>query len=131
MQSDFARAISRQTIEVWNKLDLLTPEERTSTLNAARRSDRIFPISARTGDGVDALLEWFVNWSSVRGDLETLRIGFGAGQQRAWLYEHDAVRNERLSEFGFEIEVWWSQDLARRFRTRFPDDPAPDPAHQL
>ena len=121
----------RQTIEVWNKLDLLTPEERASTLNAARRSDRVFPISARTGDGVDALLGWFEDRSSVRGDLETLRIGFGAGQKRAWLYEHDAVRNERLSEFGFEIDVWWSQDLARRFRTRFPDDPAPGTAHRL
>ena len=120
----------RPTIEVWNKLDRLSPDERASTLNAARRSDRVFPISASTGDGVDALLAWFEDWSWDGGDVETLRIGFGAGQQRAWLYEHDAVRTERLSESGFEIDVWWSRDLARRFRTRFPDDPVTDMTHR-
>ena len=121
----------RPTIEVWNKLDRLPPEERASTLNAARRNDRVFPVSAIEGDGVDSLLAWFAGWLRGRRDLETLRFGFAAGRQRAWLYEHDAVRDERLSEFGFEIDVWWSKDLARRFRTRFPDNPAPEITHRI
>ena len=115
----------RPRIEVWNKVDLLSPKERASLLNSTCRNELTFAVSATTGEGIDKLLSWFDGWLQDDDVEETLRFDFGAGQERAWLYEHDAVRDERSGEFGFEIDVCWSRDLSRQFHTRFPDRQGP------
>jgi GTP-binding protein HflX len=42
-------------IEAWNKVDLLTAEERGRLVEEAKRRDDVVPISAVTGEGLDAL----------------------------------------------------------------------------
>ena len=44
-------------IEAWNKVDLLSGEERERLLEEATRRDDVVPISAITGEGLDALRE--------------------------------------------------------------------------
>ena len=43
--------------EVWNKLDLVAPEEREALAAQAANRAQVFPISAVTGEGVPALLD--------------------------------------------------------------------------
>src|SRR3982751_4163275 len=44
-------------LEAWNKVDLLSAEERARLDEEARRRDDVVPISAVTGEGLDALRE--------------------------------------------------------------------------
>ena len=44
-------------IEAWNKIDLLSGEERERLTEEAKRRDDVVPISAVTGEGLDALRE--------------------------------------------------------------------------
>ena len=73
----------------------------------AARTPRAAVISARTGQGVPALLE------AVAADLaeptadETLHLGFDQGRERAWLFDRKLVRAERRTEDGFDLHVRW------------------------
>ena len=42
--------------EAWNKIDLLDPESRDALLAEAAKRDDVMPVSAVTGEGVDALI---------------------------------------------------------------------------
>ena len=44
-------------IEAWNKVDLLSAEERERLIEEAKRREDVVPISAVTGEGLDALRE--------------------------------------------------------------------------
>lgn len=43
--------------EIWNKLDLVAPSERAALTQQAETRDRVFPVSALTGEGVPRLLD--------------------------------------------------------------------------
>jgi GTPase len=43
-------------LEVWNKVDLVSPDDRAALAVQAERSEKVFPVSALTGEGLDALL---------------------------------------------------------------------------
>jgi GTP-binding protein HflX len=88
-------------IEAWNKIDLLSPEERAmrEDLIAHDVPDRpAVPISAVTGEGVDVLLERL--GALLTGEAQTLEltIPMGEGQKLAWLH----ARGEILSEHDTE-----------------------------
>ena len=105
----------RPRLEVWNKIDLLRPEEREATLARADRDPAIFAISAVTSDGVDPLLSEIATiLQGVRHEF-TLTLGFAEGDKRAWLFRQDVVRSEEQSEDGFEITVLWTSKQAARF----------------
>ncbi len=98
----------RARLEVWNKTDLLAPEEREAALARADRDPSIFAISAITGDGVDPLLAEIAAQLQGARHETTLNLGFAEGNKRAWLYRQDVVRSEAQTEDGFEITVRWT-----------------------
>ncbi len=105
----------RPRLEVWNKIDLMTDDERKAALARAERDASIFAISAVTGEGVEALLaEIATKLQSVR-HKETLTLGFADGGKRAWLFRQDVVRSEQQTENGFEITVLWTAKQAAQF----------------
>ena len=86
---------------MWNKIDLLPPDER------ALRDDLIgqgvpdvpaVPISAVTGEGVDVLVERL--GIVLTGEARTLdlTVPMADGQKLAWLHAHGEVLSERVSE---------------------------------
>lgn len=104
-------------IEVWNKVDVLPPDRAEAVRQIAARNPRVRVISARTGEGVDDLLD------AVAEDLggpsmdEVLRLGFEEGRRRAWLFDHKLVRAERRTEEGFVVEVRWTERDRARYET--------------
>jgi GTP-binding protein HflX len=102
--------------EVWNKTDLLPPEERVAVETEAARKDTVVAISALTGDGVPALLD------RVSGVLEEekvdreLVVPFAEGRKRAWLHGEGVVVNEAQGDDGFHVTVRWTARQEKRFR---------------
>lgn len=111
-------------IEVWNKIDLV-PDFVRDGLMAER--DRIqdqmvaVPVSAITGEGMDALIE------AIEEMLDRGRARFQArltnqdGALRAWLYENTQVEDETYSETGeAHLTVSLTKDEFGRLAARFP-----------
>ncbi len=102
--------------EVWNKMDLVGPEEAGALqVQAARRED-VFPVSAVTGEGIEALLEAVSEALRDETVERVLDLPFSAGKARAWLHEQGVVETERQTEDGFETSVRWTARQERRFR---------------
>lgn len=85
-------------VEAWNKWDLLTAEEKAmrDDIVSARISEvPVVPISALTGEGVDALLEQLGRM--LTGGAQTLEVTvpLSDGQRLAWLHAHGDILEER------------------------------------
>ena len=106
---------NRPRLEVWNKIDLLEPEDREATLARADRDPGIFAISAVTGEGVDPLLAEVATQLQGARHEDTLHLSFAEGDKRAWLFRQDVVRSEEQDEEGFKITVLWTNKQAARF----------------
>lgn len=106
-------------IEVWNKVDLLSAEDRSVHTTTAARRDKVVPLSAVTGDGIDALLALIED--TLRGlvTTEVLRVGPKDAKARAWLHQHSLVRQEENDAADTVITVEWDDKHANRFRASF------------
>ncbi len=102
-------------IEVWNKIDRATPEERAALKAAAARDPNVITISARSGEGIDTLLQMIDRALAEPTRTERLHLGFDQGRKRAWLFAHAQVDSERQRDDGFDLTVTWTADQARRF----------------
>ncbi|WP_281972013.1 GTPase HflX [Ruegeria faecimaris] len=106
---------TRPRIEVWNKIDLLSPGEREAAMARAERDQGIFAISAVTGEGIAPLLaEIAVTLQGVRSEA-TLELGFAEGNKRAWLFRQEVVQSEKQTEDGFVIDVLWTEKQASQY----------------
>lgn len=84
-------------IEAWNKIDMLSPDDRAmrDDLIAHDVPDRVsVPISAVTGEGVDALIERV--GIVLTGEAQTLEmtVPMAEGQKLAWLHAHGEILSE-------------------------------------
>ena len=111
-------------VEVWNKADLLSPDERDrlSTI-AGRAGPGANPVlvSALTGEGTASLLSEIEHRLAAGRPLFriTLRPEDGAGL--AWLYEEAEVLSRIPGEGGrIEVEVRVAPEKEPRLRRRFP-----------
>lgn len=103
-------------IEVWNKIDALSEATRTALwAQDARRAD-VQPVSALSGEGVEALVAAIEAHLGEERFDDTLHLPFSAGRAHAWLHGERVVRAERQGEAGWEIEVNWSGAQRQRFR---------------
>jgi GTP-binding protein HflX len=119
----------RTTIEVLNKTDLLSAEERQTTLNWALRRNDVVAVSAKTGEGCDALLR--VLDASLNGDRRVveLAIDLSDGAAIAWLYRHGQVFGRRDDERFAHLTVGLgAADLARFERRHTAAAPRRGPA---
>jgi len=103
-------------IEVWNKIDRAAPDERAALEAAAARNPDVITISARTGEGIAALLDRIGRALAEPTRTENLHLAFDEGRKRAWLFENAQVESETQREDGFDLTVTWTADQARRFR---------------
>ncbi|MBF9053096.1 GTPase HflX [Rhodobacterales bacterium LSUCC1028] len=102
-------------IEVWNKIDRLSPEAQDSLrVLAARRTD-VVAMSALTGEGVDHLHRMIAAQLAPQKITETLHLPHSAGRARAWLFEQGVVREERVDDQGQHFTVEWTATQSARF----------------
>ena len=107
---------ARETqIEVWNKIDTATPEQHDALVTAAARNNRIFAVSATSGEGIGELLDGIAAALSDAVSRTTLSLGFAEGRKRAWLFQQNLVDHERQTDSGYELDVAWTERQSRRY----------------
>jgi GTP-binding protein HflX len=112
-------------IEVWNKADLLSDEERQRLATATGRTaeaKRPILISALTGEGIPDLL------TAIEGHLSTgrpsyeVRVAPENGQGLAWLHENTEILDRQGTRDGHTIvRIRLNPGKESRFLTRFPE----------
>ncbi|MBM3619297.1 MAG: GTPase HflX [Alphaproteobacteria bacterium] len=88
-------------IEALNKIDLLPMAERArleTVSSTGRDRSSVFPISAVTGEGVDALLEAIGERLSAADAAIEVELPLADGATIAWLYRHGDVRSRHETD---------------------------------
>jgi GTP-binding protein HflX len=111
-------------IEVWNKVDLLAPEERERllTVTAGRPAEaRPMVVSAVTGDGLEALLARIETLLSRDAVHLHVRLQPEDGQGLHWLYENSEILDRRTAEDGsIHVVLRVAPEKLDRLKARFP-----------
>jgi GTP-binding protein HflX len=103
-------------IEAWNKVDLLTGEERQRLFEEAKRRDDVVPISAATGEGLDALRECMAEQLRSGERVHLIRLATAEGGKIAWLHSRGEVLDQKLDRDELELSVRLSPDNWARFQ---------------
>ncbi|MGF1658654.1 MAG: GTPase HflX [Rubrimonas sp.] len=107
-------------IEARNKIDLMPTEARAAALTEAARTPRAVAISARDGDGVDALLDAVeAGLSEARAPVRVM-LAASDGRAAAWLHARGVVAARRDHETGVEIDALMSERERSQFLKEFP-----------
>ena len=88
-------------IEAWNKWDLLDGDERAVRLDLVKVQSRVrpaVPISAATGEGIEALVALIAQALTVEARRYELSVSAGDGQRLAWLYANGEVLSDEEAE---------------------------------
>lgn len=120
-------AESDRLIEVLNKADLLSLQEREPFANRVRREKRpAILLSAIMGEGCDDLLGHLDARLAADAHSVDLQLPPEAGAELAWLYAHAEVIERRDSVAGIALKVRLSAADAARFFRRYPEIAAPE-----
>ncbi len=91
----------KRILEVWNKSDLLTNEEREQLEHAADRADsKPLLVSAITGEGLDDLCNSIDARLGRADEILTIRLPASAGGLLAWLHENTEVLTRETADSG-------------------------------
>ena len=103
-------------IEAWNKIDLLGDEARERLYEEAKRRDDVVPLSAVTGDGLDALRECMAEKLRSGEQVHRIRLPATDGGKIAWLHSRGEVLDQKLDHDEMELSVRLSPDNWARFQ---------------
>ena len=82
-------------VELWNKWDLLDDDRREELTAAAAADGGVVPISAATGQGVEALLAQLGTALTEGARVHSFTLSASDGARIAWLHAHGEVLDER------------------------------------
>ncbi len=112
-------AVGGGLIEVLNKIDMLTPEDRENLVNRVARSNvTVVAISALTGEGVDSLLGALDDRLAKSAQLIEVSITLADGASLAWLYDHGEVLERHDDDRHAHLKVRLDTANAARFARR-------------
>ena len=78
-------------LEIWNKLDLLSANDRQELAGEAARRDDVVALSALTGEGVDQLRETISHLLHSGSQTRQVRLNAGDGERIAWLHARGEI----------------------------------------
>jgi GTP-binding protein HflX len=113
----------RRIIEVWNKADLLSPEERERLAGLAARRDGNRPVlvSALTGEGIDTLLAAIEQHLSAGRPSYLVILDPADGAALNWLYEEAEILERRAdAESRILVSARIAPEKEPRLLQRFP-----------
>lgn len=108
--------------EVWNKIDACEPDKLDDIRRTANFSeDRIFPVSALTGEGIDALLTQVGKHIASAHKILEYIVPYNDGKALAWLHQEGEVVESIATDAGdaLLVKVRLSDDNQGRFEARF------------
>ncbi|KCV83725.1 GTP-binding protein [Actibacterium atlanticum] len=114
--NDLGVAEDTKQIEVWNKIDLLDPGDREGLQVKADREEKIFTMSAITGEGVDPLMQAVTDALDDERFTAEVKLDFAQGKQRAWLFNEGIVEHEVQDEEGYTLTVHWTARQEKAFK---------------
>ena len=103
-------------IEAWNKVDLLTGEERQALLAEAARRDDVIPVSASTGSGIDVLRDAIARKLQEGTKLHRVVLTSAEGHKVAWLHARGDVIEQTMEGEEIAVSVRLSPDNWERFQ---------------
>jgi len=103
-------------IEAWNKIDLLSAEERERLTQEAKRRDDVISISAVSGEGVDRLRDCMAMKLRSGEQVHHIRLPATEGSKIAWLHSRGEVLDQKLDHDQLELSVRLSPDNWARFQ---------------
>ncbi|SFS53833.1 GTP-binding protein HflX [Sulfitobacter marinus] len=105
-----------RSFEIWNKIDLLSPDRADAVRARAARDENVLAISSLTGEGLDEFQS--VIAEALQGAVREadLVLGFAEGKKRAWLFAQEVVLDEKQTEDGFDLKVRWSAAQEAQFQ---------------
>jgi GTPase len=103
-------------IEAWNKIDLLSDEERARLKGEALRREDAVPISAVTDEGLDLLRETMAERLRNGAQVHRIRVPAGDGGRIAWLHARGEVIDQKIDHEELELSVRLSPDNWARFQ---------------
>jgi GTP-binding protein HflX len=98
-------ARQERLIEAWNKIDSLPAEQRAEVMLRAAADPRTIPVSARTGEGLDALLALVEERLSANDKVVHLDLGHDQGALVSWLHQQGRVLERKDDESGVHLDV--------------------------
>jgi GTP-binding protein HflX len=103
-------------LEAWNKVDLLSDEERQRLIEEAGRRDDVVPISALSGEGLDSLRERMAEKLRSGEQVHEVRVPASDGGRIAWLHARGEVLDQSLDHDEMRLSVRLSPDNWARFQ---------------
>jgi len=110
-------------VEAWNKADAMDAERHAALKLAAMQADDppAVLISARTGEGIEALVELVETGFLAGAQILTVTLPGREGAARAWLHEAGDVLEETVGGDGStRLVVRLREAAAGRFAARWP-----------
>jgi len=108
-------------IEVLNKVDLLDPEDAGYLQALHKDDDKVFGISAVTGEGLDRLLDDVTSHITVKSRTATLHLDWAMGAAHSALQREGVVEEKAQTDTGWTLNVRWTAQQQARFEKQFPD----------
>lgn len=106
--------------EVLNKVDAVPPEALADLNRDANFSDsRMFPVSAKSGEGVEALLNKIAAHLSSSDPVYRYLIPPSDGKALSWLHRQGEVLDQTEEGGNILVKVRLSADNQGRFQSRF------------
>ena len=97
-----------RVLEVWNKIDLLSVDQREKLLDTARYAgspSAPVAVSAWTGEGTDTLLQAIERRLTARHRVIDLTLPAQDGELLAWLYRHADILERHDDEASIRLSV--------------------------
>ncbi len=114
----------KPTIEVWNKIDALSPERLEGLRLSARRDDDAEPpalVSALTREGIEALLQRVETLLAAGRVTLALTLDRADGEGLAWAYSHaEVLEREPLPEGDVRLLLRIAPERYGELARRFP-----------
>lgn len=107
-QLDIDPADESRLIEIWNKIDKLDEDRREQLVNMASRqsgNQRAYPLSAETGEGIDALLAAIESRLAAAKTVFNLVVDASDGAGVSWLHRNTEVIEKVLTDGQFAMSV--------------------------
>ncbi|MGG6893520.1 GTPase HflX [Rhizobium sp. BR 315] len=117
---------AERILEVWNKIDRLEPEAHDAIVQKASTSENVIAVSAKSGEGVDRLMdEISLRLSGVLTET-TITLPVEKLALLPWLYNHAIVDNREDNEDGtVTLDVRLTETEAEELERRVGNGPKP------